>query len=105
MLDPSDGEPFAAIAAGTAPDVDVAVGAARRAVEGRWGKLAPAEKGDLLAKLGRAIEEPFRRARADRGPRLRQAPAHSPEPTSPHVRATSSSTAVACDKLAGETLP
>ena len=57
MLDPSDGEPFAAIAAGTAPDIDVAVGAARRAADGRWGKLAPAEKGRVLAKRGRAIED------------------------------------------------
>jgi len=57
MLDPSDGQPFAAIAAGSAPDIDAAVNAARRAIDGRWGKLAPAEKGRLLAKLARAIED------------------------------------------------
>ena len=55
MMDPSDGQPFAAIASGTAPDVDLAVRAARNAFDGAWGRLAPAEKGRLLAKLGRAI--------------------------------------------------
>ena len=57
MIDPSDGEPFAAIAAGTAEDIDSAVGAARRASEGSWGRLAPAEKGRLLSRLARAIED------------------------------------------------
>jgi aldehyde dehydrogenase (NAD+) len=104
MLDPSDGEPFAAIAAGTAPDIDVAVGAARRAVEGRWGKLAPAEKGRLLAKLGRAIEDhadelAFIEAR-DCGKPLAQARAD--------VAACARYFEFyggACDKLTGETIP
>lgn len=56
MIDPSDGLPFAAIASGTASDIDLAIHSARRAVEGSWGRLAPAEKGRLLAKLGREIE-------------------------------------------------
>ncbi len=55
MIDPSDGAPFAAIAEGTAEDVDRAVVAAQRARDGAWGRLAPAEKGRALAKLGRAI--------------------------------------------------
>jgi aldehyde dehydrogenase (NAD+) len=55
MLDPSDGQPFAAIAYGAAEDVDAAVRAARHAYEGPWGRLAPAEKGRLLARLSRAI--------------------------------------------------
>ena len=55
MIDPSDGQPFATIAAGTAPDVDAAVESARRAFDGAWGRLAPAEKGRLLAKLARTI--------------------------------------------------
>ncbi len=57
MVDPSDGAPFAAIARGSAADIDAAVMAAARARDGAWGKLAPAEKGRLLAKLGRAILE------------------------------------------------
>jgi len=55
MIDPSDGMPFAAIAAGTAPDVDRAIVAARTARDGAWGRLAPAEKGRLLGKLARTI--------------------------------------------------
>jgi len=55
MIDPSDGRPFAAIAFGTAEDIDRAVRAAEHARDGIWGRLAPAEKGRLLAKLARAI--------------------------------------------------
>src|SRR4030095_4720747 len=57
MVDPSDGAPFAAIARGNAADIDAAGGAADTAVLGAWGKLAPAEKGRLLAALSRAIVE------------------------------------------------
>jgi aldehyde dehydrogenase (NAD+) len=55
MVDPSDGQPFAAIAFGTAEDIDRAVVAAQHARDGIWGRLAPAEKGRLLARLSRAI--------------------------------------------------
>jgi len=55
MIDPSTGEAFAAIARGTAADIDAAVAAAQRARDGAWGRLAPAEKGRALAKLGRSI--------------------------------------------------
>ena len=55
MVDPSDGKDFAAIARGTAPDIDRAVSAARAARDGAWGRLAPVEKGRLLARLARAI--------------------------------------------------
>jgi aldehyde dehydrogenase (NAD+) len=57
MIDPSDGKPFAAIAFGTADDIDRAVTAAQRARDGAWGKLAPAEKGRLLAMLSRSIQD------------------------------------------------
>ncbi len=60
MIDPSDGQPFATIAAGTAPDVDAAVQSARRAFDGAWGRLAPAEKGRLLATLARDDSRPCR---------------------------------------------
>ena len=55
MIDPSDGQPFAAIAFGTAEDVDRAVQAAQHARDGIWGALAPVEKGRLLGRLSRAI--------------------------------------------------
>jgi aldehyde dehydrogenase (NAD+) len=55
MIDPSDGKPFAAIASGTAQDIDQAVRAAEQARDGAWGRLAPAEKGRLLGRLAREI--------------------------------------------------
>lgn len=55
MIDPSDGEPFAAIARGTARDVEEAVQAAVAARAGAWGKLAPAERGRLLGAVARSI--------------------------------------------------
>ncbi len=104
MIDPSDGRPFAAIASGTAQDIDVAVRSARRAADGDWSRLAPAEKGRLLARLGRAIldhadELAFVEAR-DCG--------------KPLAQARNDVTACAryfefyggaCDKLTGDTLP
>src|SRR5271169_6098751 len=57
MIDPSDGKPFAAIARGSAPDIDRAVKAAHAARDGAWGRLSPAEKGRLLTRLGRAIAD------------------------------------------------
>ena len=104
MIDPSNGQPFAAIARGNAADVDGAVKAAQAARDGAWGRLAPAEKGRLLARLGRAIldhadELAFIEAR-DCGKPLKQA------------RADAAACARyfefyggACDKLHGETIP
>ena len=57
MIDPSSGQPFAAIARGDAADIDAAVNAAHEAFEHAWGALAPAEKGRLLGKLSRAIAD------------------------------------------------
>ena len=57
MIDPSDGAPFAAIARGSAADVDAAVRAAQRARDGAWGRLAAAERGRRLAALSRAVAE------------------------------------------------
>jgi len=80
MIDPSDGKPFAAIASGDAHDIEQAVRAAERARDGAWGRLAPVEKGRLLSRLGREIQDhadelaqieardcgkPLRQARAD----------------------------------------
>ena len=57
MIDPSEGEPFAAIARSDAADVDAAVRAARASFDGAWGALAPADKGRALNALARAILE------------------------------------------------
>jgi aldehyde dehydrogenase (NAD+) len=104
MIDPSDGRPFATIASGTAADTDAAVRSARRAFGGIWGRLAPAEKGRLLAKLARAIDE-----HADE---LAQIEAR--DCGKPLAQARNDVAACAryfefyggaCDKLHGETLP
>lgn len=104
MIDPSDGETFAAIAFGTAEDVDRAVSAAQHARDGIWGRLAPAEKGRLLAKLCRAILDhadelahleardcgkPMKQARADVAACARYFEFYGG----------------ACDKFHGETIP
>ena len=104
MIDPSDGMPFASIAAGTAADVDRAVAAAGTARDGAWGRLAPVEKGRLLARLSRAILDhadelalieardcgkPMKQAQADAAACARYFEFYGG----------------ACDKLHGETIP
>jgi aldehyde dehydrogenase (NAD+) len=104
MIDPSDGAPFAAIAAGGAEDIDRAVRAAERARDGAWGRLAPVAKGRLLAALSRAIldraaELALIEAR-DCGKPLKQAQAD--------VAACARYFEFyggACDKLSGDTIP
>ncbi len=54
--DPSTGAVVGTIARSSAGDVDAAVGAARAAFDGAWGRLAAFERGRLLAALGRAVE-------------------------------------------------
>ncbi|MCL4186316.1 MAG: aldehyde dehydrogenase family protein [Rhodobacteraceae bacterium] len=55
--DPSTGRVAAAIARGGPADIDTAVAAAGAALEGPWGRMAPSERGRLLARLGRLVEE------------------------------------------------
>jgi len=57
MIDPSTGAVFAHIAAGTADDIDRAVRAAQAALDGTWGRTPAAERGRILQKLGRLIED------------------------------------------------
>ena len=54
---PSNGAVVGEIAEASAADIDDAVGAARAALEGPWGAMAPADRGRLLAAIGRAIAE------------------------------------------------
>jgi len=60
-VDPGTGKAFASVAAGNAPDVDLAIGAARAALSGSWGTMVPAERGRLLGRAAALI-----RAKADR---------------------------------------
>lgn len=58
VLCPSDGKPFAEIAAGGVEDIADAVAAARAAYDGgAWSKLSAVERGRLLTKLGEKIAE------------------------------------------------
>ena len=58
---PATGEVIAKVAAATAPDVDKAVKAARRALEsGPWSKMDAADRGKLLFKLADLIEKESR---------------------------------------------
>lgn len=57
VLDPSTGEPFVTIARGGPETVDRAVNAAQAALDGDWGSLDAAERGDLMFRLGRLILE------------------------------------------------
>ncbi|HVL58204.1 MAG TPA: aldehyde dehydrogenase family protein [Burkholderiaceae bacterium] len=80
VVDPSTGQTFAHIARGRRADVDSAVDSARRAFDGRWGRLAAADRGRLLRRWADAIDahadelaqiesqdtgKPLKQARAD----------------------------------------
>jgi aldehyde dehydrogenase (NAD+) len=77
VIDPSVGQAIAKIGRGTARDIDGAVSAARKAAEGAWGRMAPAERGRLLLKLAQGVadnHESLARAEAvDTGKPLKQA--------------------------------
>ena len=60
-INPATGEVIAKVAAATAPDVDKAVKAARRALEsGPWSKMDAADRGKLLFKLADLVEKEAR---------------------------------------------
>ena len=57
LLNPSTGEPLAQIARGAKPEIDAAVAAAHAARAGDWGRMPAAERGRILARIGRLIED------------------------------------------------
>jgi aldehyde dehydrogenase (NAD+) len=79
VVNPSDGETFTRIARGAAEDIDRAVKAARKAMEGAWGRMPAVERGRLLTKLGLAVaanhDELVRLEATDTGKPLKQAKA------------------------------
>jgi aldehyde dehydrogenase (NAD+) len=104
VIDPSLGEEVGRIGRGTGPDIDAAVAAARGALDGAWGRLAPVERGRLLAKLALKVQ--------DNHERLAQAEAR--DTGKPIRQARADITALAryfefyggaADKVHGETLP
>ncbi len=55
VINPCDAKAYAKLDRSTAEDVDRAVKAARRAMEGAWGKLTATERGRILMKAGELI--------------------------------------------------
>lgn len=79
VINPSDGEPFTAIARGTAADIDAAVASARAALDGAWGRMTATERGRLLMRLALAVQDHYdelaRLEAMDTGKPLKQAKA------------------------------
>ncbi|MEZ5650466.1 MAG: aldehyde dehydrogenase family protein [Burkholderiaceae bacterium] len=113
VVEPATGEPFALIARGNARDVDLAVAAARRAIDGErtglpfrgaWGRFAAAERGRLLARLSAAVaanqDELAELESRDTGKPMRQARADALA-----LARYFEFYAGAADKLHGQTLP
>ena len=55
--DPSTGAGIGFIARGTSADIDAAVAAAQSARQGEWGRLTAAERGRILARIGRMVAD------------------------------------------------
>ena len=55
LINPSDGTPLAAIARGSAPDINAAVTAAHSARQGDWGAATAVERGRILTRLGQLV--------------------------------------------------
>lgn len=104
LENPSDGAVIGAIARGGAADVDFAVEAARRSLDGEWGRMPAFERGRLLAKVGRAVlekvDELARLEAADVGKPLKQARADAVA-----LARYLEFYGGACDKFHGETIP
>ena len=104
VVNPSDGEIFTKIARGAAEDIDRAVRAAHKAMDGAWGRMPAVERGRLLTKLAHAVvanhDELVRLEAMDTGKPLKQAKAD--------IVALSRYFEFyggACDKLHGDTIP
>lgn len=104
LENPSDGREIARIAAGGAPDIDAAVGAARTALQGDWGRIPAAGRGRVLTRLGQLVAE-----NADRLARIEAA-----DVGKPLTQAKADALALArycefyggaADKVMGETIP
>jgi len=55
VINPSDGQPFDKIARGSAHEIDLAVRAARAAIDSAWGRTSATERGRLLSRLAQTI--------------------------------------------------
>jgi aldehyde dehydrogenase (NAD+) len=55
VVSPADGEVFERIPRGGAHEVDLAVAAARAALDGPWGRMTATERGRVLVRIGEAV--------------------------------------------------
>lgn len=55
VINPCDGKSFTQIDRGNAADIDLAVAAAQRALDGAWGKMTATERGRILMRFGELI--------------------------------------------------
>ena len=104
LENPSDGTELTRIARGGVADIDRAVAAARDALAGPWGRMTAAERGRLLAAMGRLVlekaDELARLEALDVGKPLRQAKADALA-----LARYLEFYGGAADKLHGETIP
>lgn len=56
IFDPGNGDAITTVPLGTAQDVDLAVAAARRAFEGDWAKVKPAQRARMMIRLAELVE-------------------------------------------------
>lgn len=102
-LDPASEEVIVDVPRSDAADIDAAVHAADAAMRGEWSNIAPADRGRLILKLARAIQEHSRELAeletADNGKPLRDALGDMEG-----VASTLEFNAGAADKLQGDTI-
>ncbi|HWI40833.1 MAG TPA: aldehyde dehydrogenase family protein, partial [Verrucomicrobiae bacterium] len=102
---PATGEVLAEVAEGDAADIDLAVAAARRAFEGKWGRMSGRDRGRLLFRLAGLIEERARQLAeletADNGKPIRE----STRVDLPQVVENFEYFAGMATKIEGETIP
>ncbi len=104
LVNPSNGETLCAIARADATDIDAAVAAATKALQGDWGRSTALERGRLLARMGQLVLEHTELLAsleaADVGKPLKQARADAVA-----LARYLEFYAGAADKIHGETLP
>lgn len=104
VIDPCSGQAFTEIARGTAADVNLAVLAAQKALDGPWGRMTAIERGRILQRLGQLI--------LDKGEELAEIEARDTGKPISMARADAKAVARyfeyyggAADKVHGETIP
>jgi len=104
-IDPATGEVIARVAAGNSVDVDRAVAAARRALDGPWSRLTPAQRQTLMWRFADAVVDRFEELRF-----LEVLDMGSPIGPNPRTRVESCAEVLryfagAATKIHGETIP